>query len=350
MKFAYYETAGTEEEKKQRIHQLREAHRGDESYYSAYIDVAPVYDERPYKRRGYISMINAIRKGKMDKVVMPDASKLGMPEIFLYDMIFGLRRKGIAFSVGEGETLFTSDMPDSAIRLKLYEQMMNYLLDDFFIPAFTDENCFISGWKVPFVYLEKDAEAARGRYSCVYKSDRKKPFIDALREYGEQGCWLYRRDLNCWYPVIPDAMQGLVFAYDEYNTPDALADLLNGIRADAGGEDLPSIPEELLEVEVGTAVITMEKCFVHGACTPRIYLAQDAQAARSSCETIGEGDKEMLFIDAIREHTVDGCILYHEKTAAWYRLKFSDMHFLKKNFDVFYEVVADSLGLPDMLL
>lgn len=190
MKYAYFEVVKNADEKKARQLELKHRTKEDENYYSSYIQIAEWYNSLLYECTALKSLKAAIRKGKVNIVVVPGIQGLSMQPMYAYCFLCKLAETGVSIAFGSPENIQT---PDNLIAA-LCEAEDEYIYISLFIPMFTMEYCYVNRF---FVYLEKDIDQLGERLSYY----EKRFFIDVVRERSKYGFDIYDSDNDAFYHI-----------------------------------------------------------------------------------------------------------------------------------------------------
>jgi len=192
-------------------------------FYGIYIDSGIDYNTAVSKRRRYKAMMNAVRRGKADTILIRSFDDLFMSEVYAGSVLLHLKNKGISVIVGEGEQTFsTGEMTEKEIVSKLNKLYHDYLFLNLTIPLITMEECMIrrSGKNV-WVYLKSDEEEALARYPYLrfwiaQSIVRPTRFINAVEECTANGWFFfYRKDVDHWYLIDWNGLDFLKSIYKE---------------------------------------------------------------------------------------------------------------------------------------
>lgn len=219
MKKAFYEVVKTEEEKYRRIRELKEAHKGDTDFYSAYIDVDIRYNESISRRKGFQSLMNAIRKKKVDTIFIPSFEAFRISEMYALNILLRFKNRGIKIQIGTGNKEISNSVSEEEIDAKMRNLYEDYLLTSVSVHMITMEECFVlSGPGVPFLFLEKDKDQAGKRYSYAKAEKGKKElFIDVVEKYRNEGFFFFRSDVDEWYFIDAYGVEVLSMIYEINN-------------------------------------------------------------------------------------------------------------------------------------
>lgn len=214
MKLAVYDVVRTPEEKKLRLADIKAENKNNPDFYSAYIDVAPEYNEAFSDRCGYRSLTRAIREGKVDTVRIPSFERMYMFEGYAFHLMNVLKEKGVRAILRLGNDKLTTDMTDAELGMKFEDYIQEYLFTTVSLHAITLEDCFFRSGPTPRLCLTNDAASVRRGFGQL-PGDRQMLFIDALRECENTGFWFYRTDVSGWYYVCAEDVPVLTAAFDE---------------------------------------------------------------------------------------------------------------------------------------
>lgn len=219
MKTAYYEVVKTEEEKYRRIRELKEAHEGDADFYSVYIDVDIRYNESISKRKSFRSLMNAIRKKKVDTVFISSFEAFHISEIYALNILLRFKNRGIKIQIGTGNEEISNSVSEEEIVEKMKNLYEEYLFTVVSVSMITMESCFVlKNSETPFMFLEKDKEQAEKRYFYAKAEKGKKElFIDAVEECRNVGFFFFRSDVNEWYFINSYGVEILSMIYEINN-------------------------------------------------------------------------------------------------------------------------------------
>ena len=196
MKYADYATAPTVEQGEALRSLLRKDAASDSDLYSIYIDVAPEYNDPLQKRRGWCNLQAAIRRGKVQVVVIQSMENLYVSEARGYFMLKRLMERGVQIAHKHPRNTLTED---SLMKLAT-ESQLEYFVKNLAVPLITMDDCLVhDGFSSGFICLGTDPSVH------PYFSGRHKTmsFPDAVQEYKDNGFFLYRPDKNGWYHVDP---------------------------------------------------------------------------------------------------------------------------------------------------
>ena len=173
MKYAYYEFVSSEEEKQSRLKQIRESFGKDPDYYSAYLEIAPRYDAPTSELRALKSLKTAIRKEKIQTVVIASFENFYMAEVHTLNLLLNFMRNGIQVAVGTPSNIQTED----DIYAKYFDAQMECIMTVLSIPMIAEEDCVICCvGDTPFIRLKKECteEDLRGYHTKMRYADAVK--------------------------------------------------------------------------------------------------------------------------------------------------------------------------------
>ena len=206
MKFAYYEVVSSQEEKKLRLQEIKTSVGQHPDYYSSYLEVAPAYNASWKQLRALCSLKAAVRKEKIQLLVIPSLENLHMSETRAVNLLLDLMDKGVQIALENPENIQTEEK----ILTLAQESQLEYIYTVLSIPLIRMESCVVHFFgESVFIYLEKDVPKENG-FGC----SEKMLFIDAVRKFQDAGFFLYRADMQAWY-YIPCYMAAVMIdAYE----------------------------------------------------------------------------------------------------------------------------------------
>lgn len=220
MKKAWYEVVKTEEEKNNKIREFRENRKNYPDVYSVYIDCDIRYDTALSKRNSFRSLMNAVRKKKVDTILIPSMEAFHVSEVYALDTLLKLKKQEITVWIGTEPKGISNLVSEKEIISKMQDLYEEYLTVKVSVPMITMEDCYVSSaCSIPFVFLERDKEQAKKRYSYDVKAEEgnKKLFADVISESQDKGLFLFRSDVDEWYRIDPYGARILKMIYDINN-------------------------------------------------------------------------------------------------------------------------------------
>lgn len=197
MMYAYYEVVSSEEERKCRLKQIKDSVAGDICYYSAYIEVSPRYDAPLRELRAMRSLKAAIKRGRIQTLVISSLENLYMQETHALSVLFDFVEAGVQIALGEPTRVLT----ENDLFKLAYDAQMEYIMTTLSIPLITMQDCVVHFvGDSAFIHLEEDFPGENH-----YNHTERMLFIDAVRKFIDIGFFVYRADVQAWYH-IPDYM------------------------------------------------------------------------------------------------------------------------------------------------
>lgn len=207
MKFAFYEVVSSESEKKERLRTIKETYGKSPDYFSSYLEVAQIYNASRGSLRALHSMRAAIRKGKIDTVVIKSISNLRMEERRAYELLMTLMDNGINIALREPGKLLTRE----EIRDLVEYSRLNYIISQLIEPIMDGQMCTVSTCaKSTYIKLLDDEAAAK-----IPEGDTKMPFIDAVNLNFDRGFYIYRSDIKTWYHINQFMASAIIYLHEE---------------------------------------------------------------------------------------------------------------------------------------
>lgn len=196
MNYAYYEVVSTEEEKQERLRQILAEAGNDPHYFSAYIDVTTRYNCPWSFLKSMQSLKTAVRRGRVQILVIPSLQKLYMHEYRALSFLLSLMQQGVQIAVGTPSDIQTEE----ALLDLVVESQVYYVQTQVFLPLAFISDCIVyhSG-KYCRIHLSRDTPDA---FSYQTKTHMSLP--KAVITYRSTGFYLYRSDVKGWYSVSPD--------------------------------------------------------------------------------------------------------------------------------------------------
>ena len=191
--YAYYEFVSNAEEKQARLKQIRASSFEDPAYYSSYLEIAPKYDAPMRELRALKALKAAIRKGKLQTVVISSFENLYMEEEHAFNLLLNLMKNGIQVAVGNPSNLQTED----DLLGKCVDAQMKCIGTILSFPMITMEECrihFVSD--TPFIRLLDDCTQEDQHW---YYTEML--YADAVEKYRKTGFFFYRSDVRSWYYI-----------------------------------------------------------------------------------------------------------------------------------------------------
>lgn len=193
MKYAYYATAPSQEQKESFLWMLGKHTAGDETFYGVYIDVAPEYNGALQDRRAWRSLQAAARKGRIQIVVIQSIDNLSMGEIRAYSMLKRLMAHGVQIALKYPQSILSDD---ELFKLAV-EAQADYFMEELAVPLLTMEDCLVHApYATPFICLGTDPTT-----HDFFRESEIMCFADAVEKYKETGFYLYRTDREGWYHI-----------------------------------------------------------------------------------------------------------------------------------------------------
>jgi len=193
MKYAYYAIVPSQEQKEEFQRLLKERAEGDDNFYSAYIDVAPDYNGPLQERRAWRSLQAAVRKEKLQIVVIQSLDNLYMGEIRAYSVLKRLMTHGVQIALKYPQSILSDD---ELLKLAV-EAQMDYFMKELAVPLLTMDDCLIHNtYSTSYVCLGTDTAI----HPFFHKSEIM-CFSDAVNKYKDTGFFLYRTDRKGWYYI-----------------------------------------------------------------------------------------------------------------------------------------------------
>ena len=195
MKYAYYVVASNDEQKESFQNALKEQVGGDEDFYAAYIEVAPEYNGALQDRRAWRSLQAAVRKGKIQILVIQDMDNLHMGEYRAYSMLKRLMDRGVQIALKNPRMILSVD---ELLKLAVQAQA-DYFMENLAVPLLTMENCLVHApFGTPFICLGTDPTV-----HDFFRESKTMCFEDVVEQYQPTGFYLYRTDKKGWYHIDP---------------------------------------------------------------------------------------------------------------------------------------------------
>lgn len=222
MKKVFYTAVKTEEDAARLSADITARTGNVPDFYGIYIDSGIDYNTAVSKRRRYKAMMNAVRRGKIDTILIRSMDDLLMSEMYACAVFLRLKEYGVSVIVGKGRQSFsTGEMSEHDIIVKMNELYYDYLMLNLTVPVVTLEKCVIhSSCGSAWLYLKEEKEAACARYPYLrsknhMSADRTISFIDAVTECMDSGFYFYRKDADSWYFIDPHGMEFLKYIYED---------------------------------------------------------------------------------------------------------------------------------------
>lgn len=193
MKYAYYAIVPSQEQKESFLWLLGKRTAGDEAFYGAYIDVAPEYNGALQDRRAWRSLQAAVRKGRIQVVVIQSMDNLSMGEIRAYSMLKRLMAHSVQIALKYPQRILSDD---ELMKLAV-EAQMDYFMKELAVPPLTMDDCLIHNtYSTSYICLGTD--------TAIHPFFRKSEimcFSDAVNKYKDTGFFFYRTDRKGWYYI-----------------------------------------------------------------------------------------------------------------------------------------------------
>lgn len=206
MKYAYYEFVSNEEEKQSRLKQIRESSCKDPAYYSAYLEIAPRYDAPIRELKALKALKAAIRKGKIQTVVISSIENFYMEEAHTLNLLLSFMGNGIQIAFGTPSNIQSED----DIYAKYFDAQMECIITVLSIPMITMKDCRIYCLRdTPFIRLLEDCTEED---LCRYEA--KMLYADAVKQYRATGFFFYRSDVKSWYHIRNYIAEQMIESYN----------------------------------------------------------------------------------------------------------------------------------------
>jgi len=222
MNKAYYCVVKTEEEREKLLKSVKEKYKDDPEYYRTYLDVGVEFDEAMSKRTRYTALRNAMRKGKVDTLILPSFKARHVSELYACNIFLDLKAIGVNVIIEEEKMSFSiGEMSRQEIVDKMTDMYYDFLVETFIVPLITMETCIIyPSMTLPHVYLEKDVEAAEMSRPFLkaeqkYFPSKKECLLDIIENRGKNGFWFYCKEVEGWYHVNEYGVEFLKLNYEE---------------------------------------------------------------------------------------------------------------------------------------
>lgn len=209
MKFAWYEFVSNVEERHLCLSRIKESFGNDPDFYSAYLEITQTYNSPVRELKAIKALKAAIRKGKIQTVVIPSFENIYMAEVRTYSVLMNLMHSGVRIAIGTPDNFQTEE----DLFEKCLDAQRECVITVLSIPMITMSDCRI-GWsgKTPFVRLEEDCTDADGA-----QHPTRMLYADAVREFRESGFFLYRSDVGAWCHVSSFMAELMIETYDISN-------------------------------------------------------------------------------------------------------------------------------------
>lgn len=193
MKYAYYSVVPSQEQKEYALWLLGSRTAGDADFYGTYIDVAPEYNGALQDRRAWRSLQAAVRKGKIQTVVIQSFDNLHLGEIRGYSMLKRLMAHGVQIALKCPQRILSDD---ELLKLAVEEQA-DYFIEALAVPLLTMEDCLVHyGCSTAYICLGTDPAI-----HDFFRKSETMCFSDAVEKYMSTGFYLYRTDKKGWYHI-----------------------------------------------------------------------------------------------------------------------------------------------------
>ena len=201
MKYAYYGAVSGEAEKLICLERIRASVGQDRDYYKTYLEMAPGYNCPVCELKALRNLRAAIRRGKVDKVVILDPRSLAMGEDNLSWLLHDFLGRGVRVAFGDPDNVRTGADINRFIR----EGMLAFVRDRLRGPMETGSPCLVRFvTDTPYVYLEGEfPEKLPARLT------RQMTFPEVVEAYEETGFVLFLRDKGGYYR-IPGVMTEMI--------------------------------------------------------------------------------------------------------------------------------------------
>ena len=204
MMYACYEFVSNVEEKHIRLSRIKESFGNDPNFYSAYLEIPRKYNAPIRELKAIKALKAAIKKGKIQMVVIPSFDNFYMAEARTYSMLLNLMRSGICIAIENPDNVQT----EQDLFEKCLDAQMECVITVLSIPVMSD--CRIAwGGNTPFIRLEEDCTTAD---DALYPN--RMPYADAVERFCDSGFFLYRSDVNSWYHVSSFMAERMLEIYD----------------------------------------------------------------------------------------------------------------------------------------
>ena len=212
MKYAYYEFVPNEEEKRLRLQQLNELAKADPDCYSAYMEIASRYNAPLMELRAMKALKAAIRKGKVDMIVIPSFANLYMEQVRAHDLLLDFLNKGVCIAIGEPQNILSKQDIYDEYDIAQEECVENVLT----IPMNAGKKCV--------VHHSRNDTYLRLVEDCVGESltlcGVKMLYSDAVKRYQARGFYFYRSDVKSWYHVDANIAAMMIESYEKFASSD----------------------------------------------------------------------------------------------------------------------------------
>lgn len=193
MKYAYYATAPSQEQKDGFMSLLGAQTAGHEAFYGAYIDVVTEYNGNIQDWRAWRSLQAAVRKGRIQIVVIQSMENLFMEEIRAYSMLKRLMYHGVQIALKDPQSILSND---ELLKLAM-ETQIDYFFTELVMPLLNLEDCLVHyGYSIAYVCLGTDPDI-----HPYFLDSETMCFADAVEKYMSTGFYLYRTDKKGWYHI-----------------------------------------------------------------------------------------------------------------------------------------------------
>ena len=200
--YAIYKVVVSNSQKQALKEIFKQLKRADKNFYSGYVEVAPKFDEARSNRRAMMSLEKAVKKGKVDTVVLDSFENLYMNTRYAYNILCRWMDMGVSIALEEPNAIQTED----AIYQKLLNIQKEYLVKNLVIPIITYEKCYVKHFSDSiFIYFEKDF-LKRETTAFGYE---EACFTEVV-EVKEKTLYIYRSDVNGWYRIEQTLLSNLL--------------------------------------------------------------------------------------------------------------------------------------------
>lgn len=153
--YAWYEFVNNVEEKHACLSRIRESFGKDPDFYSAYLEIPLEYNAPMRELKAIKALKAAIRKGKIQTVVIPSFENFYMAEVRTYSVLMNLMRSGVRIAIGEPDNYQTEE----DLFEKCLDAQRECVITVLSIPMITMSDCRISSrGDAPFIRLEEDCD------------------------------------------------------------------------------------------------------------------------------------------------------------------------------------------------
>lgn len=206
MKYAWYEFVNNVEEKHHCLSRIRKSFGEDPDFYSAYLEIPREYNAPMRELKAIKALKAAIRKGRIQLVVIPSFENFYMAEVRTYSVLINLMRSGVCVAIGDPENVQTEE----DLFEKCLEAQQECAITVLSIPMITMSECRVSNRSdTPFIRLEEDCDEDDADWYPV-----RMLYADAVKQYRDTGFYLYRSDVGAWCHVSSFMAEMMIGVYD----------------------------------------------------------------------------------------------------------------------------------------